>query len=108
MSGPLSVHTSVAVVTTDAPARYAKQLLSHVGRKATVEQLDDARDGGRLVFSYGTGTLRPQDGRLVMEATAADAESLAHVEDVLGRHLERFGARHRLTVTWQREDRQDG
>ena len=104
----MSTFTSVAVVTTDAPARYAKQLLSHVGRKATVEELDDGSDGGRLVFSYGTGTLRAHDGRLVIEAAADDAESLAHVEDVLGRHLERFGARHQLTVTGQREARQDG
>ncbi len=105
---PRSILTSVAVVTTDAPARYAKQLLSHVGRKATVEQVDDEQDGGRLVFSYGTGTLRTREGRLVMEAAAADAESLAHVEDVLGRHLERFGARHRLTVTWERGAGHDG
>ena len=104
----MSPLTSVAVVTTDAAARYAKQLLSHVGRKATVEPVEDEHDGGRLVFSYGTGTLRAREGRLVMEASAGDAESLAHVEDVLGRHLERFGARHRLRVTWQREDPQDG
>lgn len=97
-----SVLTSVAVVTTDAAARYAKQLLSHVGRKATVEYDDETTGGGRLVFSYGIGTLRPQDGRLVLEAVAADLESLAHVEDVLGRHLERFGARQGLTVTWRR------
>lgn len=68
-----SVLTSVAVVTTDAAARYAKQLLSHVGRKATVEYDDETR-GGRLVFSYGIGTLRPQDGRLELEAVATDPE----------------------------------
>jgi hypothetical protein len=105
---PMSTLTSVAVVITDAPTRYAKQLLSHVGRKATVEQLDDEHEGGRLVFSYGTGTLRAHPDRLVMEAEAADAASLAHVEDVLGRHLERFGARQGLTVTWERGVGQDG
>jgi uncharacterized protein len=101
-----SVLTSVAVVTTDAAARYAKQLLSHVGRKATVEH-DGESTGGRLVFGYGVGTVRPQEGRLVLEAAAADLESLAHVEDVLGRHLERFGARHGLTVTWRRRGQDD-
>ena len=40
-----------------------------------------------------------------MEAIAADEESLAVVEDVLGRHLERFGARRELIVSWQRADR---
>jgi hypothetical protein len=94
--------TSSAVVATDAPARYAKQLLSHLGRKNTVEPLDDAPEGGRLVFSYGSAALRPGDGRLVMDASAPDAEGLAHVEDVLQRHLERFGARNELTVAWER------
>ena len=71
--------TSSAVVATDAPARYAKQLLSHLGRKNTVEPLDDAPEGGRLVFAYGSAALRPGDGQLVLDASAEDAEGLAHV-----------------------------
>jgi hypothetical protein len=94
--------TSSAVVVTDAPARYAKQVLSHLGRKNTVEPLDDAPEGGRLVFGYGSATLRPRDGQLLLDAAADDAEGLAHVEDVLQRHLERFGARAELTVQWNR------
>ena len=94
--------SSSAVVTTDTPARYAKQLLSHLGRKNTVESMADAPDGGRLVFAYGTATLRPQDGGLLLDAAAEDEEGLAHVEDVLARHLERFGARNELVVSWQR------
>ncbi len=96
--------TSTAVVATDAPERYAKQLLAHLGRKNTVETIGGERQGGRLVFAYGTGTVRPEDNRLVLEAAAEDVESLAHVEDVLGRHLERFGAKRELVVTWQRGD----
>lgn len=94
--------TSSAVVATDAPARYAKQLLSHLGRKNTVEPLDGAPDGGRLVFAYGTAELRPDAGSLRMDAAAPDLEGLAHVEDVLARHLERFGARAELAVRWER------
>ena len=94
--------TSSAVVATDSPARYAKQLLSHLGRKNTVEPLADAPDGGRLVFVDGTATLRPQEGGLLMDAAADDEDGLAHVEDVVARHLERFGARNELVVTWQR------
>jgi uncharacterized protein len=93
--------SSTAVVVTDASVRYAKQLLAHLGRKNTVEPLDDAPDGGRLVFVDGTGTVRPGDGRLVLDAEAPDAAGLAHVEDVMARHLERFGARRELAVTWQ-------
>lgn len=38
----------------------------------------------------------------MLEATAADADSLARVEDVLCRHLVRFARRRELTVAWQR------
>jgi uncharacterized protein len=93
---------STAVVATDAPERYAKQLLAHLGRKNTVETVGGERQGGRLVFSYGTATVRPEDNQLVLEAAAEDPDSLAHVEDVLGRHLERFGAKRELVVTWRR------
>ena len=92
---------STAVVVTDASSRYAKQLLSHLGHKVTVEPLDDQpAPAGRLVFSYGTGTVVPQEGTLVLEAAAADAESLARVKDVMQRHLEKFGARRELVVSW--------
>jgi len=94
------VPTATAVVTTDAAVRYAKQLLAHLGRKNSVEAVEDAPDGGRLVFAYGVGTVRPEDGRLVLEAVAADEESLARVQDVLARHLVRFGARRELSVHW--------
>jgi hypothetical protein len=96
------VLTSTAVVATDASTRYAKQLLAHLGRKTTVELVEGEPDGGRLVFAYGTGTVRPTPDTLVLEAAADDVEDLAHVEDVLARHLERFGARRELVVTWQR------
>ena len=92
---------SIAVVTTDASERYGKQLLSHLGRKVQVEPLPDRpAPAGRLVFAYGTGTVLPMPGQLVLRANAADLESLAHVQDVLQRHLEKFGARKELVVTW--------
>jgi uncharacterized protein len=94
--------TSTAIVPTDAAARYAKQLLSHLGRKAGVEAVEGDPDAGLLRLSAGTGVVRPRHDHLILEASAADAASLDVVEDVLGRHLERFGARRELTVTWQR------
>jgi 2-iminobutanoate/2-iminopropanoate deaminase len=98
------VPTSTANVPTDAPERYAKQLLAHLGRKNPVEPVDGAPDAGRLVFAYGSGTVRPEAERLVLEADAPDEESLARVQDVLGRHLERFGARRELTVHWSAQE----
>jgi uncharacterized protein len=94
------VPTSTAAVPTDAAERYAKQLLSHLGRKNTVEPVDGVPDAWRLVFAYGVGTIRSDGDRIVLEAEASDEESLARVKDVLGRHLERFGARRELTVHW--------
>jgi uncharacterized protein len=58
---------ATAVVVTDAPARYAKQLLAHLGRKNTVEP---DGEGGRLVFSYGVGTVQPGHGQLLLTAEA--------------------------------------
>jgi hypothetical protein len=93
--------TSQAKVPTDAAPRYAKQLLAHLGRKARVEDVEGDPEGGRLVFERGTGTVRPEGDHILLIAEAADEESLRHVEDVLARHLERFGARRELVVTWQ-------
>jgi len=98
------VPTSTAVVHTDAALRYAKQLVAHLGHKVPVEDVDGNPNAQRLVFAYGSGVVRPEADRLVMEAAADDDESLARVEDVLTRHLERFGARRALGVSWQRQE----
>ena len=38
---------------------------------------------------------------MVIIAAAADAQTLGQVKDVTGRHLERFGEKDGLVVTWQ-------
>jgi hypothetical protein len=90
---------STARVATDAAARYAEQLVSHLGRKVPVGETETAT---RLTFEFGTGDLRAEAEHLVLTATAPDDEALARVEDVLGRHLERFGQRNELAVSWAR------
>lgn len=92
---------STAVVATDSPERYAKQLLSHLGHKVQAEPLPDRPEpAGRLVFTYGVGTVLPEPGSLVLRAVAGDTESLTRLQGVLGRHLEKFGARKELVVSW--------
>jgi hypothetical protein len=96
-----SLMTARADVVTDAPARYAKQLVSHLGRR-----VDFTSDGDTSTAAFGeaTGAVVVGEGVLVLHAEAPDAESLARVQHVLGSHLERFGQRDELTVTWTTPD----
>ena len=59
---------------------------------------------GRIDFPMGVCTLDAAalPGTLLMRATAADEDSLAKLEEVVGRHLERFAFREPLTVHWER------
>ncbi len=90
---------SRADVPTAVPERYAKQLVSHLGRKVafTVQgptstvQLDQA-----------TGQVVVGDGVLTLLAHGPDEQAVARVEHVLGSHLERFGQRDELVVSWSR------
>ena len=43
------------------------------------------------------------DGVLLLSVTGPD-DSIARLEDVVGRHLVRFGAKDELVVTWARDD----
>jgi hypothetical protein len=89
--------TARADVSTDAPERYAKQLVAHLGRR--VEWTTDGAVS-TADLAGGTGTVEVGDGVLTLRAQAPDTEALARVQDVLGRHLERFGQRNELVVTW--------
>ena len=91
--------TSTSRVATERGERYRKQLASHFGNKIEVEQ---SLAGTVLKWGFGgTTTLTVEDGALVMLAAADDGETLDRVKDVTGRHLERFGEKDGLVVTWQ-------
>jgi len=89
---------SVGHVATAQPDRYVKQLVSHLGHKLATS----VDDGGTGLIEFDTGrcTLVPRADSIVLEASAADDAALAHVQDVVARHLERFGTRESLTVIW--------
>jgi hypothetical protein len=89
---------SVARVVTDQPGRYIKQIVSHLAHRRSTRLADDGT--GVIVFESGQCTLTAEPGALVVAASGADTEALRHVRDVLSRHLERFGGREGLRVTW--------
>jgi caffeoyl-CoA O-methyltransferase len=88
-----------AEVATATPSRYIRQLVSHLSHKVTTEQLSD--ETGVITVHDGQCTLTGEGELLVLEASADSAQGLAHIQDVVGRHLERFGARAALRVEWK-------
>jgi 3-hydroxyisobutyrate dehydrogenase-like beta-hydroxyacid dehydrogenase len=98
--GAASRLAAVAEVPTEAPERYAKQLVSHLGRRLTWET-----DGttSRAVIGDGVATVVVGDRVLTLRAEAPNEETLARIQHVLGSHLERFGQRNELTVNWGTE-----
>lgn len=96
--------TSTAHVPTDRGGRYAKQLASHLGRRLETSW-DESTGTGSAQFAHGVCTLTATPDALVLEAvTTGDTSDLEQIENVVGRHLVRFGTRDELVVHWQRAD----
>ncbi|GAA1271775.1 hypothetical protein GCM10009665_69900 [Kitasatospora nipponensis] len=89
---------ATARAATDRPERYLKQLVSHLGHKVTAELAGDGR--ATLTFDDGTCVLTPAGDEIELIATAAAPDTLTRVQDVVTRHLERFGAQEELRVQW--------
>jgi uncharacterized protein len=89
---------STARVVTDRGERYRKQLASHFGNRI---EITESPAGTVLTWgSGGTTRLTVEPDALVMIAAANDAQTLDQVKDLTGRHLERFGEKDGLVVTW--------
>jgi uncharacterized protein len=110
-----AVTTSSATVATDRPGRYGKQLASHLGRRVSSTWDDDAGTG-EVTLPFGRAELTAQEDALhLFVAGSPDAEpglqgvaGLDRLEDVVGRHLVRFGTKDELVVQWQRSDGSPG
>ncbi len=90
---------ATALVAIERPARYAKQLASHLGRKAGSAQTADGR--ATIALSAGTCVVAPGAGHLELIAASQDAEGLASVQDVIAGHLLRFaGEGSGVRVEW--------
>jgi len=89
--------TPTARVMTECGERYREQLASHFGNRIEV-----TRTPGSTVLARGSGgTITPfaEPVAVVMRACADNSET--RIEDVTGRHLERFGEKDGLVVTWE-------
>jgi hypothetical protein len=51
-------------------------------------------------FSAGLAEFEASDDALVMRVVCSSAEDVTRLQDVVERHLIRFGSRDELTVTW--------
>ena len=98
--------TSTATVATDRPGRYGKQLVAHLTRRA-VGEWDEQTETGWIEFTGGRVTLTSADAALDL-ALAAGSDDVERLEDVVGRHLVRFGTRDELHVRWIRSDGRPG
>jgi hypothetical protein len=98
---PAGTISSRADVATGTPARYAKQLVAHLGRKLAFTG-DAISSPATAVIGAATGAIVVGDGVLTLLAVGEDEESVAQVEQVLGGHLERFAQRDGLTARWLR------
>lgn len=92
-----STLTSQADVATDKPVPYMRQLCKHFGHKVDAA-FDD--DSGYIQFESGRCDLRAGDGELHLTVSADDEENRERLRNVVGSHLERFGRRDELSVSW--------
>ena len=74
-----------------------RQLCKHFGHKVDASFGDE---GGYVQFEFGRCELQARDGQLDLTVSAADEESRERMCRVIGSHLERFGRRDGLAVTW--------
>jgi hypothetical protein len=93
---------------TDRAARYGKQIVSHLGRRAVAEWSDETNTG-TIDFENGVAraefNCQPDALTIALHSTA---DLIPKFESVIGDHLVRFGVRDQLVVSWTRSDGSPG
>lgn len=92
-----STLTSRADVATDKPVPYMRQLCKHFGHKVDAAY---GEDSGHIQFEFGRCELQAADGVLQLTVSAPDESGRERMRNVIGSHLERFGKRDGLSVSW--------
>lgn len=106
--------TAEACVQTERPSRYLVQLCEHFSHKGRflghrrpafltpdLINVEWSDDHGSVSFGWGRCTVHAGPGALTLRAEADTVENLQRVQDIVGRHLGRFGRRDHLAVHWQ-------
>lgn len=121
--------TAEAHVETERPSRYLVQLCKHFSNKgrhlghrprahlggdaqtlrdmravAEQAQVEWTDTEGNVSLPWGRITLRAAPGVLTVRIEAADQEDLKRLQNLLAGHIERFGRRDGLQVSWQRPE----
>ena len=91
---------SEARVSTTRASRYLGQLCKHFEHRIPATY---STEHGRLEFEVGVCHLDAADDVLILRAEAEDEERLGRLENVVGRHLERFAFRDRPEIRWTRD-----
>ncbi len=92
---------STGTAATDRPARYGKQLTSHLGRRNGGEW-DDATAAGWIQFPSARAELQSFDDQLVITLESPDEETADTMEDVIAKHLVRFSPKEPVELAWER------
>lgn len=90
--------TSLTRFETQNAARYLTKLLQHFGRKVEVQKTGD---GGWVQFPFGRCEMTADAHHMEFRASAADAEGLALLVEVLTSHLERYAFRENPSLDWK-------
>jgi hypothetical protein len=110
--------TAEAQVDTERANRYLAQLCRHFSnlrRHESRRHADEAQarpdvqvhvewseTQGTVTFDWGRCTMQADPDALKLRAEADDEDNLQRVQDLVGEHVERFGARDQLKVSWKR------
>ena len=90
-----------AKVLIERPERWAKQLVSHLGNKAKVEETET---GSKLYFGEtgsSVGLVSTDAEHVLLTALGSTQEDLDRAKNVLGKHLERFAEKLEIKVSWK-------
>lgn len=91
--------TRQGAMPTDRPERYAKQLAGHWAAKGTV-----TTEGETTIIAMDSGSvvrMTPRAGALDLEISVGPDGDADRFATVVAEHLQRFGQRDELQVTWQ-------